>query len=332
LLHQTLPLPFFPYQNNSTAGWGESVVWRRWMTLYVDFSGNVQLIVERADKIWYHLPTEEGSDMDGDRKRYKVLILEDDPHYAEPLRMQIQSDDQFELLGVTGRASEAYQLLKAGLPDVVIVDLQLDEGDGYGFLQQIRDPNENLALIPYVLVTTMFASDMTMSILTSKYADHVIKKHNESYSPELVLRHLHIASSQFDRNSISKGQQIVSALDLKERLRMRFERELDRYTIQQTMDGKAHLIELLYLAYQLPHHVPLRVEELYAEVGKPHQKTGDAVSAAIRRVLDYAFLRTDPDELARLYRPNLDAQKGGRPENKEFITVVVDKIRKENII
>ena len=265
-------------------------------------------------------------------KRYKVLILEDDPYYAEPLRTQLQGDDQFEVLGVTGRASKAYQLLKAGLPDVVIVDLQLDEGDGYGFLQQIRDPKENLALIPYVLVTTIFASEMTMSVLTNKFADHVIKKQNESYSPELVLQHLRIVSDQFGRSQIPRGQQIDSALDLKSRLRIRFERELDQYTIQQTMDGKAYLVELLYLAYQLPHHAPLRIEELYAEVGKPHQKTGEAVSAAIRRVLDHAFLRTDPETLMKLYPPNLDAQKGGRPENKEFIQVTVDKIRRENII
>jgi len=270
------------------------------------------------------------SDMD-EGKRYKVLILEDDPNYAEPLRVRIQSDGKFEILGVTGRAKEAHQLLKAGLPDVVIVDLQLAEGDGYGFLQQIRDPKENLALIPYVLVTTMFASDMTMSILTSKYADHVIKKQNESYSPELVLQHLHIASSQFGRNQIPIGEQTASTLDQEERLRMRFERELDQYTIQQTMCGKAHLIELFCLAHQLPRYAPLRVEQLYAEVGRPCQKTGNAVSAAIGRVLDHAFLRTDPETLARIYRPNLDAQKG-RPENQEFIKVVVDKIRKENII
>jgi len=278
------------------------------------------------------IPFDKGVEDMKERKRYRVLILEDDPNYVEPLRTQIQSDDQFEVLGVTGRASEAYQLLKAGLPDVVIVDLQLDEGDGLGFLERIRNPAEPLALTPYVLVTTLFASATIMAALTDGLADYVLKKQNESYSPELVLQHLHVASSQFGRNQIPKGQHPTSALDLKERLRIRFVRELDQYTIQQTMDGKAHLIELLYLAYQLPHHAPLRIEDLYAEVGKPHQKTGEAVSAAIRRVLDHAFLRTDPDELARLYPPSLDPQKGGRPENKEFIQVTVDKIRRENII
>ena len=269
--------------------------------------------------------------MNDTKQRYKVLILEDDPHYAEPLRARIQSDSKFEVLGVTGRAKEAYQLLKAGLPDVVVVDLQLAEGDGYGFLQQIRDPKENLSIIPYVLVTTLFASDVTMTTLTSKYADYVLKKQNESYSPELILQHLHIVSSQFGRNQMFKEQTIDSALERDARIRMRFERELDQYTIQQTMDGKAYLITLLCLAYQLPKHTPLRVEQLYAEVGAQYRKSKDAVSGAIKRMLEYAFLRTDPDELARLYPPNLNPQNG-RPENKEFIKVTLDKIRKENII
>jgi len=264
------------------------------------------------------------------QKRYKVLILEDDPNYAEPLRVQIQSDDKFEVLGVTGRAKEAYQLLKAGLPDVVIVDLQLDEGDGLGFLKRIRDPKEKLAITPYVLVTTLFASDTIMVALTNGLADYVLKKQNESYSPQLILEQLHIVSCTFHRSRMPPRQRIESSLDLNMRLHTRVEREINQYTIRQTIDGRKYLIEIIYLALQLPKHEKLRIERLYTAVGKQCSKTGEAVSVAIRRAIEQAFLYTDPETLAELYPPSLNASRGS-PENKEFIQVTADKIRKENI-
>ena len=209
--------------------------------------------------------------------RYKVLILEDDPRFAVPLAARIADDEKFEVLGVTASSKEAYKLLKAGVPDVVIVDLQLAEGDGYEFLEQVRDPKENLPIQPYVLVTTLFSSDMTMQTLADGLADFVFKKQNESYSPETILKHLHTVSRQFHRNRSPQPQIIDTALDLETRIRARIMRELDRFYMNQGSKAKEYLIEIIYEALKLPKHEDLQIVLMYSEVGKMFRKEASAV-------------------------------------------------------
>jgi len=262
--------------------------------------------------------------------RYKVLILEDDPRFAEPLKVRIEDDDKFEVLGVTDSSTEAYKLLKSGVPDVVIVDLQVTEGDGYELLAKIRDPNENLPIQPYVLVITWFVSDMTMMTLSDGLADYVYKKQNESYSPENILKHLHIVSRQFHRNRDKEVQVIDSALDMERRLRMRITREIDQFYMNQGSSGKEYLIEIIYRTIQLPQHEDLQIGQMYIEVGKLFRKEANAIDISIRRLLDAAFLRTDSKALERLYSPYVDIGRGA-PRNKEFVVFIANKIKKENI-
>ena len=262
--------------------------------------------------------------------RYKVLILEDDPRFAEPLVAQIEEDEKFEVLGVTASSEEAYKLLKAGAPDVVIVDLQLTEGDGYELLARIRDPNENLSIQPYVFVSTWFASDMTMSALSDGLADYVYKKQNESYSPEKILNHLHIVSRQFRNNRNLEVQRIDSAIEAEKRIRARITRELDQYYMNQGSGGKEYLIEIIYRTIQLSRYDELQIGQMYIEVGKLFRKEPTAIDASVRRLIDSAFLRTDPKDLQRLYPPYLDIGRGA-PRNKEFVAYVADKIKKEKI-
>ena len=263
-------------------------------------------------------------------KRYKVLIVEDDPKFSDPLKLRVQDDDMFEVLGVTDSSNEAYKLLKSGLPDVVIVDLQLTEGDGYELLEKIRNPSESLPIQPYVLVTTLFSSDMTMRVLADGLADYVFKKQNESYSPETILKHLHTVSRQFNRNCNPEPQKIDSAIELENRLRTRITREIDLFSMNQGTLGKKYLIEIIYLALKLPKHKDLQIVQLYADVGKIFQKEASAVDVAIRRLVDGAFLRTDPKDLEQLYPPYVDIGRGA-PKNKEFVAFIIDKIKKENI-
>lgn len=261
-------------------------------------------------------------------KPYKVLILEDDPHYSEPLKAQILQDEKFTLLGVTDSAEEAYKQIKTALPDVVIVDLELKEGDGIELLDRLRRPGENLPLMPYLLVITAFVSEPISTRLTEGLADYMFKKQNRSYSPEKVLKHLHIMSSQFHRNKKPEVKRMDSSVEMEKRIRTRIDSELEQYYMSQSAQGKDYLAESIYQVMHLPPFDRVQIGEIYVSVGKVYKKEAHNVDMAIRRLLATAFLQTSPDDLERIYTPYVDIGRGA-PRNKEFITYIANKIKKE---
>ena len=266
----------------------------------------------------------------GSERRYKVLIVEDNPKYSKPLQTQINQDENFAVLGVTDSVKDAYKLIKTGLPDVVIVDLQLAEGDGFDLLNQIRAGKESLPVWPYVLVTTQFDSEIVMEILCDGLVDYVFLKRNASYSPEAVLKHLHLASKHFYRNKKANAQSKDTALEREEMVRGRIRQELNQYYLNQGSQGIDFLVELIYRVMQLPQTQKIQISQLYTDVGKLFHTTPNTIDMSIRRLLNGAFLKTATEDLERLYTPYVDIGRGA-PRNKEFIIFVANKIRKENI-
>ena len=64
----------------------------------------------------------------------KVLMLEDDEAVCEAYRREIEKKQEMELVYATGCEGAALNYLRTNPVDVVILDLELKEGDGLSFL------------------------------------------------------------------------------------------------------------------------------------------------------------------------------------------------------
>jgi len=264
------------------------------------------------------------------KKTYKVLIVEDKAVFSEPLKMHINQDEKFEVMAVTDSVKDAYKLIKTGLPDAIIVDLQLKEGDGCDLLHQVRNTKDSLPIQPYVLVTTAFESETLTAMLTSGLVDYSFNKKNLSYSPDEVLKHLRYASDFFYRNRKPDKQMVTTALEREDMIRTRINSELNQYYMNQGSQGLEYLVEMIYLVYHLPKTENAPVMQLYVDVGKKYQVTPNSVDNAIRRLVHGAFIKTAIEDLERLYTPYVDIGRGA-PRNKEFIIYVANKLREENL-
>jgi len=261
-------------------------------------------------------------------KPYKVLILEDDPRCFEPLKAQVMSDDEFTLLDITDSADKAYRLVKTGLPDVIIVDLMVTEGDGIELLHRLRSESDTLPLMPYILVTTAFTSEPVMTMLVEKLADYVFQKQNEGINAEKIFNHLRIMSSQFQRHKKPIPKPIGSSVETEKALRTRIKSELELYYMSQSTQAKDYLAECIYQVISLPPYEKVHMGGIYTIVGKLFKKEPHNVDMSIRRLLSTAFMQTCPDDLARNYTPYVDIGRGS-PRNKEFIAYVANKIKRE---
>lgn len=264
-------------------------------------------------------------------RTYKVLIVEDNPRCAGPIRDRLERDEKYKVLDVTGSAFEAYTLTKVGLPDIIIVDLQLEEGSGVSLLHRLRDPQEHLPIRPYILVITSFTADTMMERIGSGLADFAFQKTDGLVDPDQIVEHLFIMESMFFRNRKPQSPPIDSTVEKVKLIRIRIESELSQYHIVQGSKGLDYLRELLYLAAIQPEHKKLRLTPLFNQMAIQFQNTPHNIDMGIRRALRVAFTKTNPDDLKRVYTAYLSAEYGAPPA-KEFVAYTIEKFRREQII
>lgn len=264
-------------------------------------------------------------------KNYKVLIVEDKPEYYEPLRECLNGSDDFEVLAVTGSATKAFELIFSGLPDAIIVDLQLSEGDGIQLLQKLYETKDKLSIKPYIIAVTISESDRNERRINKGLADFFYSKNNKDYGPELLLGLLESMVPEFDRNTNPETHKVMSPREKEMHLRLRVERELDRYFIKHGIAAKKYLIDALCLVIGKSDEPKPVLHKLFTEIGKKYGKSWRSVDVGISTLIQHAFEKTDEDDLRNNFPAYIDIDRGN-PSNGEFIFYTAEKIMKEQEI
>ena len=262
--------------------------------------------------------------------RYKILIVEDDSEHAQELRAYINDSEDFVVVRITDSAEEAFRLAKTSLPDVMIVDLELTEGDGIQLLEKIRAAESELQVVPFLYVITGNSSGVIIDRVKDGLADFVVRKDNPSYGAEHILSFLRIVASKFHRNRTPKLKRLRSDADKEEMLRARIDTEFDYYYQHLSSSARDFMADALYEVLQLPDIRNFKSKDIAAIIAKKHRRTTTAVSKALERWVDRAFTETALEDLQKVF-PHYISTKKTKPSVKDFISITAEKIRKESI-
>ncbi len=82
----------------------------------------------------------------------RVLIVEDHLMFAQTLRWALDQEDDIAVTGVAGTVAEALESVAATVPDVILMDYRLPDGDGVDAARRIK------AAAPSVKVVMLTAS------------------------------------------------------------------------------------------------------------------------------------------------------------------------------
>lgn len=86
-----------------------------------------------------------------DSRALRVLLVEDSPRIATMLRDMLESDGGVRVVEVVSDEQSAIRQAQLAEIDVMILDLQLAKGTGFGVLSQLRDKR------PVTVVLTNYA-------------------------------------------------------------------------------------------------------------------------------------------------------------------------------
>jgi DNA-binding NarL/FixJ family response regulator len=100
----------------------------------------------------------------------KVLLVEDSRMLAERLREALATLDNVEVVGTVADESGAVAAVRDKQPDVIILDLQLKEGTGFGVLEQLGETR------PIIIVFTNYMLPEYQRLANSFGVEHFLNK------------------------------------------------------------------------------------------------------------------------------------------------------------
>ncbi len=83
--------------------------------------------------------------------RWRVIVVDDEPLARERLRTLLASHEEFELVAECGDGEEAVVAIHRHAPDLVFLDVQMPEVDGFGVLRMLDESR-----LPEVVFVTAF--------------------------------------------------------------------------------------------------------------------------------------------------------------------------------
>ena len=256
-------------------------------------------------------------------QRIEILLVEDDKNMREAFEFCIHRKQQFHLAAQTGKQRKGLEFLRKGKMDVVILDLELEEGDGIHFLNDMKELDIEQ---PLVVVITNSRSQVTLECIRAKGADFICQKSNESYSPEMVLSIVE-QTYPFRRKNVSPQMEVISYQQSQEKVyqRKRIEEELLYLGFNINHRGIGYLVDAIYyLAFERKEK-ECEMKEIYAAVAKKNKTKAGNIEKTIRDNIEKNWTRTSPDILERYY-PYPVSKGTGTPTNMEFVKNMARKM------
>lgn len=210
----------------------------------------------------------------------RTVIVDDEPLARDKLRGFLARHPALELVGEAGDGSEAVRVIDTANPDLLLLDIQMPELDGFEVLAAVsKEP------LPYVIFVTAF--------------DHYAVQAFERGALDYLLKP--VAPDRFDlaieraRHQLSSGR----AQDLAERLDRALEQAGSRPRLERFLVKEGDRSRL----------VPLQEIEWIEAAGNYLKLHGKDAVHLVRGTLKLVETRLDPARFARIHRTvivNLD--------------------------
>lgn len=115
-------------------------------------------------------------------EKIKVIIADDSDFVRDGMRIILQVDEDFEVIGCAANGREAIEIAKQTPPDVFLMDIQMPEMDGIEATKYIVENNLGKVLI----LTTFDDDELVQSALRNGAKGYLIKNHTPDHLKQMI--------------------------------------------------------------------------------------------------------------------------------------------------
>lgn len=120
-------------------------------------------------------------------KKYSVLLVEDQPTTRERLKRVVEEHPNLFIIADVSTCTEAREELSKRLPDVLLIDLGLPDGDGIDIIRQVSNENTKTE----IMVITVFADERhVVAAIEAGASGYLLKDGGSDYIGESIMQML----------------------------------------------------------------------------------------------------------------------------------------------
>ncbi|RFS83529.1 DNA-binding response regulator [Actinomadura spongiicola] len=160
----------------------------------------------------------------------RVFLMDDHEVVRRGVAALLSAEDDIEIVGEAGTATEALARIPAARPDVAVLDVRLPDGDGVTVCRELRSQMPELACL---MLTSFDDEDALFEAVMAGAAGYVLK---QIHGSDLVgaVRTVATGQSLLDPRSTAR---------MLERIRTRQEKKKD--PLQGLTEQERHILELI---------------------------------------------------------------------------------------
>lgn len=114
--------------------------------------------------------------------KIKVIIADDSDFVRDGMRIILEVDEDFEVLGCARNGREAIEIAKERTPDIFLMDIQMPEMDGIEATKYIVENNMGKVLI----LTTFDDDELVQNALKNGAKGYLIKNHTPEHLKQMI--------------------------------------------------------------------------------------------------------------------------------------------------
>jgi two-component system LytT family response regulator len=235
------------------------------------------------------------------------LIVDDEPLARRNLRLLLEKDPQIEIVGECGNGREAVKAISELSPDLIFLDIQMPEMDGFDVLERVGP--DHIQAIIFVTAFDQYA----LKAFDVHALDYLLKPFDDERFGHALRR----AKVQIEAREINRlSKRLLALLDERESQRARSSRQSEYLTrLMIKVSGRVMLLKVNEIDF-------IEADGNYAKLHVGRK------AHLLREKMHDLEARLDPAKFVRIHRSvivNLDRIKEMQPHfNGDYIVVLED--------
>ncbi|SHN82420.1 sporulation transcription factor Spo0A [Desulfitobacterium chlororespirans] len=256
-------------------------------------------------------------------RKIKIVVADDNRNLCQMLQDFLQSQDDLEVIGVAYNGVEAWDLIQAQEPDLVIIDLVMPSLDGLGVLERIN--GRTTASRPKVIMLTAFGQESLTHQAMMLGVDYFILK---PFDLEILGKRIRSLTQSAPSSStpMTSTMNAVTNAGTSVNLGAEVTNMMHQIGIPAHVKGYQYIRDAILMVVEDVSLLGAVTKELYPAIAKKYDTAPSRVERGIRHAIELAWERGHTETLKRIfgYSMNIERQK---PTNSEFVALLADKLR-----
>lgn len=253
----------------------------------------------------------------------KVLLVEDEIGECNKYKSICEKREDINLVAVTNSSTKAIEYVKHYKPDAVILDLELNKGEGSGFEFIENMAKQSMTKRPNIVVTTNVCSDSVYDFCHKNQIDFIFYKKQVNYSQEKILDTLLLLGGYENEKAVE--YEVDEQIE-EDKIMDKINKELELIGISSHLQGKKYLCDAIYFVIKNDKS-DSKISIIQYLVGK-YKKSNSTISRAMQNAILHAWRISSLEDLTVYYTARINYETGV-PTPTELIYYYADRIRKE---